>query len=77
MTGPHGGRRRCDAQIKLRRDGPRAAVGVPLRRKHIHAQLIDDAKGVTVAAASTLEKDDARRRRRPAPTSKPPRRSAS
>jgi large subunit ribosomal protein L18 len=25
--------------------------------KHIYAQVIDDARGVTVAAASTLEKD--------------------
>ncbi len=25
--------------------------------KHIYAQLIDDAKGVTLAAASTLDKD--------------------
>ena len=25
--------------------------------KHIYAQVIDDAKGVTLAAASTLEKD--------------------
>ena len=39
-----------------------------VRRKHIYAQVIDDAKGMTLAAASTLEKDAEGRRSRPAPT---------
>jgi large subunit ribosomal protein L18 len=34
----------------------RARLSVFRSSKHIHAQLIDDAKGVTVAAASSLEK---------------------
>ena len=36
--------------------------------KHIYAQVIDDVKGVTLAAASSLEKD-MRGSSRPAPTS--------
>ncbi len=44
--------------------------------KNIYAQVIDDAKGVTVAAASSLEKD-LKARSRPAPTRRPPSPSAS
>ena len=32
------------------------------RRKHIYAQVIDDAQGTTLAAASTLDKDLQRKR---------------
>jgi large subunit ribosomal protein L18 len=39
-----------------RRQRPSAPVGVPFG-KHIYAQVIDDAKGVTLASASSLEKD--------------------
>jgi len=37
--------------------GGKLRLSVFRSSKHISAQLIDDAKGVTVAAASTLEKD--------------------
>jgi large subunit ribosomal protein L18 len=47
---------------KVRRNVRRAAGGrvrlsVFRSSKHIYAQLIDDAKGLTLAAASSLEKD--------------------
>ncbi|MDF2809260.1 MAG: ribosomal protein [Microvirga sp.] len=35
----------------------RPRLSVHRSSKHIYAQVIDDARGVTVAAASTLEKD--------------------
>ena len=35
----------------------RPRLSVHRSSKHIYAQIIDDAKGLTVAAASTLEKD--------------------
>jgi large subunit ribosomal protein L18 len=35
----------------------RARLSVHRTSKHIYAQIIDDAKGVTVAAASTIDKD--------------------
>ena len=37
--------------------GDRPRLSVHRSSKHIYAQIIDDAKGHTVAAASTLEKD--------------------
>ncbi len=37
--------------------GSRPRLSVFRSGKHIYAQVIDDAQGVTVAAASTLEKD--------------------
>ncbi|MEJ2434863.1 MAG: 50S ribosomal protein L18 [Pseudolabrys sp.] len=43
-------------KIKLAARG-RARLSVFRSSKHIYAQLIDDDKGVTVAAACTLEKD--------------------
>ena len=42
-------------KVKLAGRG-RARLSVFRSSKHIHAQLIDDEKGVTVAAASSLEK---------------------
>jgi large subunit ribosomal protein L18 len=39
------------------RAGDRARLSVFRSGKNIYAQVIDDAKGKTVAAASTLEKD--------------------
>jgi large subunit ribosomal protein L18 len=42
-------------KIKLAARG-RARLSVFRSSEHIHAQLIDDEKGVTVAAASSLEK---------------------
>jgi len=37
--------------------GARMRLSVHRSSKHIYAQVIDDVKGVTLAAASTLEKD--------------------
>jgi large subunit ribosomal protein L18 len=37
--------------------GDRPRLSVHRSSKHIYAQIIDDSKGKTVAAASTLEKD--------------------
>jgi large subunit ribosomal protein L18 len=37
--------------------GDRPRLSIHRSSKHIYAQIIDDAKGHTVAAASTLEKD--------------------
>ena len=37
--------------------GERPRLSVHRSSKHIYAQIIDDAKGHTVAAASTLDKD--------------------
>ena len=56
----------------------RGGRGFPcsVRRSIFTSQLIDDEKGVTLAAASTLEKTMREGKRR-APTSKPPRLSAS
>ena len=42
--------------IKLAATG-RARLSVFRSSKHIYAQVIDDVKGVTLAAASSLEKD--------------------
>jgi large subunit ribosomal protein L18 len=49
-------------QAKVRRNvrraaGSRARLSVFRSSKHIYAQVIDDAKGETVASASSLEKD--------------------
>ncbi|MBS7546389.1 50S ribosomal protein L18 [Ancylobacter oerskovii] len=49
-------------KARVRRELRAAANGRPRlsvhrSSKHIYAQIIDDARGVTVAAASTLEKD--------------------
>ena len=47
---------RVRTKLKLVADGkPRLSVN--RSTKHISVQVIDDAKGVTVAAASSLEKD--------------------
>ncbi|PQO22668.1 50S ribosomal protein L18 [Rhodobacteraceae bacterium WD3A24] len=51
-------KRRLRVRNKLRKmaDG-RARLSVHRSNKNISAQLIDDARGVTLAAASTLDKD--------------------
>jgi large subunit ribosomal protein L18 len=61
--------------VKLAAAG-RARLSVHRSSKHIYAQVIDDVKGATLAAASSLEKD-LRGSIRPAPMSMRPRRSAS
>jgi large subunit ribosomal protein L18 len=47
---------RIRRQIKAVANG-RPRLSVHRTSKHIYAQLIDDSKGHTIAAASTLEKD--------------------
>jgi large subunit ribosomal protein L18 len=50
-------RRRASARRKIKRAARgRARLSVFRSSKHIYAQLIDDDKGVTLAAASSLEK---------------------
>ena len=43
-------------RLRLRAQG-RPRLSVFRSNQHIYAQVIDDARGVTLAAASTLEKD--------------------
>ena len=51
-------RRKGRNRIQLRRaGGERPRLSVFRSGKHIYAQIIDDAQGVTLAAASTAEKD--------------------
>jgi large subunit ribosomal protein L18 len=47
---------RVRTKLRLVADG-KPRVSVHRSTKHISAQVIDDSKGVTIAAASTLEKD--------------------
>jgi large subunit ribosomal protein L18 len=51
-------RRRQRLRYQLRqKSGGRPRLSVFRSGKHIYAQIIDDAQGKTVAAASTLDKD--------------------
>ena len=51
-------RRAARVRRQLRKvAGDRPRLSIHRSSKNIYAQVIDDAKGVTVAAASTLEKD--------------------
>ncbi|HEY7669154.1 MAG TPA: 50S ribosomal protein L18 [Hyphomicrobium sp.] len=51
-------RRRSRVRRSLRaRAGARPRLSVHRSSKHIYAQVIDDAEGKTIAAASSLEKD--------------------
>ena len=51
-------KRRQRVRTALRqRAGGRARLSVHRSGRHIYAQVIDDAAGTTVAAASTLDKD--------------------
>ncbi len=51
-------KRRQRVRNKLRKEADgRARLSVHRSGKNIHAQLIDDANGVTLASASSLEKD--------------------
>ena len=43
--------------LKLRGTAARPRLNVFRSNKHIYAQLIDDVNGVTLASASTLDKD--------------------
>ena len=52
------GRRRQRARNRIRRvAGERCRLSVFCSSKNVYAQVIDDHKGTTLAAASTLEKD--------------------
>jgi large subunit ribosomal protein L18 len=51
-------RRQRRARFKLRKvSGERPRLSVFRSSKHIYAQVIDDVKGITVAAASTLDEE--------------------
>jgi large subunit ribosomal protein L18 len=50
-------RKARNRKVLAARGNLRPRLSVFRSSKNIHAQVIDDAKGVTVAAASTLEKD--------------------
>ena len=51
-------RRTAKVRRRIRRDsGDRARLSVFRSSKHIYAQVIDDLKGETLAAASSIEKD--------------------
>ncbi len=50
-------RRRRNRTTLKARSGNRPRLSIHRSGKHIYAQVIDDAQGHTVAAASTLEKD--------------------
>ncbi len=51
-------RRQERTRNKIRKAaGSRPRLSVFRSSKHIYAQLVDDSKGVTLAAASSLEKD--------------------
>ncbi len=49
-------RSRVRRSLKVRADG-RPRLSVHRSSKHIYAQVIDDVKGVTLASASSLDKD--------------------
>jgi large subunit ribosomal protein L18 len=50
-------RRQRRARNRLNRKTKRPRLTVFRSSKHIYAQVIDDTKGVTLASASTLDKD--------------------
>jgi large subunit ribosomal protein L18 len=50
-------RRKRRNRIAIRRKSARPRLSVHRSGQHIYAQVIDDTKGVTVAAASSLDKD--------------------
>ncbi|WP_310498145.1 50S ribosomal protein L18 [Sandarakinorhabdus sp.] len=49
-------RRRVRTTLRAK-GGARPRLSIHRSSQHIYAQVIDDARGITVAAASTLEKD--------------------
>ena len=59
MTKPLFKKRQGRTRYRLSSHGTRPRLSVFRSGKHIYAQVIDDAKAVTLAAASTAEKDSA------------------
>ncbi len=60
MASKHSGTQRRAMRVRRQLKkvaGDRPRLSIHRSSKNIYAQIIDDAKGVTVAAASTLEKD--------------------
>lgn len=57
MSLTSGQRRAYRTRNKIKATAERPRLSVFRSSQHIYAQVIDDAKGVTVASASTLEKD--------------------
>lgn len=60
MASKHSGTKKRAQRVRrqLKKvSGDRVRLSIHRSSKNIYAQIIDDAKGVTVAAASTLEKD--------------------
>ena len=50
-------KRKKRVRYKLKRVSSRNRLSVFRSNNHIYAQVIDDSKGVTIASASTVEKD--------------------
>jgi large subunit ribosomal protein L18 len=50
-------RRQGRTRHQIRKKSDRVRLSVFRSSQHIYAQIIDDVRGVTVASASTLEKD--------------------
>jgi large subunit ribosomal protein L18 len=59
LASRYGARQKRHTRIRLRVEGsaPRPRLAVFRSLNHIYAQVIDDASGKTLAAASTVEKD--------------------
>lgn len=50
-------RRKDRVRVRIKRESGLPRLSVFRSNKHIHAQVIDDSKGITIAAASTQQKD--------------------
>ena len=50
-------KRKKRVRFKLKKVSSRSRLSVFRSNNHIYAQVIDDAKGITLASASTIEKD--------------------
>ena len=57
LTASQRRKRRVRQHIKRNNKGRLVRLSVFRSSRHIYAQLIDDGKGVTIASASSLEKD--------------------
>ena len=50
-------KRTARVRYKLKKVSSRNRLSVFRSNNHIYAQIIDDKKGITIASASTVEKD--------------------